>query len=95
MRKPRDLDVELQALAERSFYTSGSSTTRASGQWSTTKGRSSNLPLVRRDLMTPDEIMRLDVETLLLLRPGQAPVMACKVRYFQDAEFEGLFDAQA
>ena len=77
------------------FYTSGSSTTQAPGQWSTTKGRSSNLPLVRRDLMTPDEIMRLDVETLLLLRPGQAPVMACKLRYFRDAKFEGLFDAQA
>ncbi len=85
----------MPGVGAEAFFTRGSSTSQASGQWSTTRGRSSNLNLVQRDLMTPDEIMRLDAETLLLLRPGQAPVMARKVRYFQDAEFEGLLDAQA
>lgn len=77
------------------FNTSGSSTRQASGQCSTTKSRSSTLNRVQRDLITPDEITRLGAENLLLLRPGHAPVMARKVRYFEDAEFEGLFDAQA
>lgn len=77
------------------FYTSGSSMSQASGKWSTTRSRSTNLNLVKRDLMTPDEIMRLGADTLLLLRPGQAPVMAGKVRYFEDAEFRALFDAEA
>ena len=45
--------------------------------------------------MTPDEIMRLGAQALRLLRPGHAPGMARKVRYVEDAKFEGLFDAQA
>ena len=45
-----------------------------------------------RDLLTPDEIMRLDGGKELLLLRGQKPILADKVRYYADAEFKGLFD---
>ncbi len=48
--------------------------------------------LVRRDLLTPDEIMRLPAGAMLLLRQGAAPILAGKVSYFADPEFRGLFD---
>ena len=35
--------------------------------------------------------MRLDTGLEILLPQGQAPVIARKVRYFADAEFQGLF----
>ena len=48
--------------------------------------------LVRRDLLTPDEVMRLPAGAMLLLRQGAAPILAGKVRYYADPEFRGLFD---
>ena len=45
---------------------------------------STSTHLSRRDLMTPDEIMRLDSSLEILLRQGDAPVIAAKVRYFDD-----------
>ena len=47
---------------------------------------------MRRDLLTPDEVMRLPAGTMLLFRQGAAPILAGKVRYFADPEFQGLFD---
>jgi type IV secretion system protein VirD4 len=61
----------------------------------TTHGSSTTLNLTRRDLMTPGEVIRLAAGQLLLLRPGQAPIVARKVVYLRDAEFAGLFDDQA
>src|SRR3954451_20159488 len=46
---------------------------------------------VRRDLFTPDEVMRLPINCMILLRQGSAPVLACKVTYYADPEFRGLF----
>lgn len=46
--------------------------------------------LVKRELMTPDEVMRLDPSLEILLRQGQAPVAALKVRYFSDPEFVNI-----
>jgi type IV secretory pathway TraG/TraD family ATPase VirD4 len=37
--------------------------------------------------------MRLDANLEILLRQGQAPVAARKVRYYSDPEFTGLFPA--
>src|SRR3954452_19644327 len=48
--------------------------------------------LTRRDLLTPDEVMRLPAGTMLLFRQGAYPILAGKVRYFADPEFHGLFD---
>src|SRR4051794_20005148 len=47
--------------------------------------------LVRRDLFTPDEVMRLPSNCMILLRQGSAPILARKVTYYADPEFRGLF----
>ena len=43
-----------------------------------------------RDLMTPDEIMRIPAHVQLLRLQGKPVMLAKKLRYFADAEFEGL-----
>ena len=53
-------------------------------------GSFSTLNLSRRDMLTPDEVMRFDADKLLLLRPGEAPLVANKVRYFAEPEFNNL-----
>lgn len=40
----------------------------------------------------PDELIRLDPNLGLLLRPGEAPVIGTKLRHCADAEFRELFD---
>ena len=46
-----------------------------------------------RNLMDPNEIMKLAPDTLLLMRVGESPLIVKKLRYFADKEFAGLFDA--
>ncbi|RSU63298.1 type IV secretory system conjugative DNA transfer family protein [Sphingomonas sp. S-NIH.Pt1_0416] len=45
-----------------------------------------------RRLVTPDEIMRMPPDTLLLLRQGERPLWAKKIRYYDQREFARLFD---
>ena len=75
------------------FETFGTSTSRGPAQLTASRGLSTHLNLTRRDLMTPDEVMRLSADRLLLLRPGSPPTVAGKVRYYQDSEFQGLYQA--
>ena len=49
--------------------------------------------LATRNLMDPNEIMKLAPDTLLLMRVGESPLIVKKLRYFADKEFTGLFDA--
>jgi len=51
--------------------------------------------LVRRALLTPDEVRRLPSDQEILFQAGAPPVRARKLRYFADSEFRGLFDANA
>ncbi|MGF6160691.1 type IV secretion system protein VirD4 [Ensifer sp. KUDG1] len=44
-----------------------------------------------RDLINADEILRLSASKMILLRQGQLPAVASKIRYFEDKEFTGLF----
>jgi type IV secretion system protein VirD4 len=48
--------------------------------------------LAARNLMDPNEIMKLAPDTLLLMRVGESPLIVKKLRYYADKEFEGLFD---
>ena len=57
-----------------------------------TRSQGTATHLARRDLLTPDEVMRLPAGTMLLFRQGAYPILAGKVRYFADPEFQGLFD---
>ena len=45
-----------------------------------------------RPLLTPDELMRLPESDELLIMPGNPPVRASKLVYWQDKEFTGAFD---
>jgi type IV secretion system protein VirD4 len=55
-------------------------------------GITSSEHVVARDLMTPDEIMRLPDEAMILLTRGQRPALARKIRYYADPEFRTLVD---
>lgn len=72
------------------FETTGTSVSQGM-QPLATHGRSTTAQLARRDLMTPDEVMRMAWGEELLLRPGQPPTLAWKVIYYADPEFRGLF----
>jgi type IV secretion system protein VirD4 len=47
---------------------------------------------VGRPLLTPDEVRGLPEHIELLFLAGKRPIAAQKLRYFEDREFEGLFD---
>jgi len=91
-------DVDTASWVSRSmgdttmtYQTTGTSSSRSAMQPFETKSASTTTHLSRRALFTPDEIMRLDSSLEILLRPGSAPVIASKVRYYDGAEFRGLF----
>jgi type IV secretory pathway TraG/TraD family ATPase VirD4 len=44
------------------------------------------------ELMRP-QVMHMSPDKLVLLRPGTAPTLASKIRYYADPEFRGPFDA--
>ena len=46
--------------------------------------------ITARDLMTPDEIMQIDPSVQLLRVQGKPVIIARKLRYFADREFDGL-----
>lgn len=47
--------------------------------------------IAARDLMTPDEIMQIDPTVQLLRVQGKPVIIARKLRYFADREFDGLY----
>ena len=47
---------------------------------------------VGRPLLTPDEVRNLPQYAELLFLAGQRPIVAWKLRYFEDREFAGMFD---
>jgi type IV secretion system protein VirD4 len=47
--------------------------------------------IAARDLMTPDEIMQIDPSVQLLRVQGKPVIIARKLRYFADKEFDGLY----
>ena len=76
-----------------SYVTTATSESHAPNQFFATHGTSETPHLVARALMTPDEVLRMGDNRMLLLRPGRAPLAPWKVRYYADPEFRGLFDA--
>lgn len=47
---------------------------------------------VARPLMTPDEVRNMPAGAQMLFIANQRPIIAGKLRYFADREFEGMFD---
>ena len=46
-----------------------------------------NDSLIARDLMTPDEVFRMDPDKLLVFCKGCAPIMANKIKYYANPDF--------
>ncbi|MDL2410886.1 type IV secretory system conjugative DNA transfer family protein [Rhizobium calliandrae] len=61
------------------------------GSWSEGKSSTSE-HIAARDLINPDEVMRLPSDQMILLRQGQRPALVRKLRYYDDPEFKALFD---
>ncbi|MBA4013256.1 MAG: conjugal transfer protein TraG [Phenylobacterium sp.] len=74
------------------YTTAGTSVSQTFHQPFATHGESTSEHFVARPLMTPDEILHMRSDRLLLLRPGKAVLAPWKVRHYADAEFRGLFD---
>lgn len=85
-------------VSTEAFYTSGTTDSSGSswggqgGSSQSSSGTSSTLNYAKRDLLTPDEVMRLPDHVMILLRPGRSPLQVSKVRYYAEGEFQGLFD---
>ena len=47
-----------------------------------------------RPLLTPDEVRNLPEHTQLLFLAGQRPVIAQKLRYYDESEFAGTFEPE-
>lgn len=80
-------------IAQGTSTNTGSTSSLKGGSSSSGEGETWSEQRVRRDLLTPDEVMRLADHMMLVLRPGRDPLLAGKVRHYADAEFRGLFDA--
>jgi type IV secretion system protein VirD4 len=80
-------------VAQGTSINSGSTASLKGGSSSSGEGDTWSEQRVRRDLLTPDEVMRLADDLMLVLRPGRDPLVAGKVRHYADLEFAGLFDA--
>jgi type IV secretion system protein VirD4 len=48
--------------------------------------------LAARNLMDPNEIMKLEPSKMLLMMLGKDPLILRKIRYFEEPEFAGLYD---
>ncbi len=48
--------------------------------------------IAARNLMDPNEIMKLAPDSLLLMRVGENPLIVRKLQYYRDKEFAGRFD---
>jgi len=80
-------------VAHGTSRNAGSTSSLKGGSSSSGEGQSWSEHRVRRDLLTPDEVMRLPDHTMLVLRPGRDPLVARKVRHYADPEFVGLYDS--
>jgi type IV secretion system protein VirD4 len=80
-------------VTTETYVTTGGSASHTGGMHpSSSSSQSASLNYTRRDLLTPDEVMRIQPDHLLLLRPGEAPLFARKVRYYEEPEFRSLTD---
>jgi type IV secretion system protein VirD4 len=61
-----------------------------SGETELSRG-SENYGPAARPLLMPHEIMRLPPHQQILLLQGKPPILADRVRYFADKEFQGMF----
>lgn len=47
---------------------------------------------ISRNLLNPDEVMRLPKETIIAFVQGEAPVILKRITYYNDKDYQGKFD---
>jgi type IV secretion system protein VirD4 len=80
--QPNDLDTAKAISTELGTHTMRTRTRNVSSKG----GSSRNYSVGRRELMLPDEVMRLGVNHMLVFAEGSRPFRIKKVRYFDDAQ---------
>jgi type IV secretion system protein VirD4 len=73
----------------------GSNTFSEQGSFGMNRGKSSGTSqqFTGRELLTPDEVMRLGPEHPIALVRGERPYLLTRLNYLADAEYAGRFDA--
>jgi len=86
-------DVKTAELVGRTIGRTGArySTRSWSNAW-IKRNSSTTEHISGRELITPDEIMRLPADVMILMQQGQRPALVRKLRYYDDPEFKGMFD---
>ena len=73
-----------------SYQTTGSGSSQGPMQVLKTTSTSTSSHLAKRDVLTPDEVMRLGPDLAILLRQGREPALVRKIRYFSDLAFRDV-----
>ena len=63
------------------------------GSMNSGKSKGTSQQFAGRELLTPDEVMRLGPEKPIVLVKGEYPYLLDRLNYLADAEYAGLFDA--
>ena len=74
------------------YQTQGNSSSIGTASLNRSTGSSENQQFTARDLLTPDEIMRLPAERPIVMLNGEAPYILQRLNYLTDAEYIGMFD---
>ena len=87
-------DMLSRTLGDTTMEYDTVSTSRGIGWGNNTSGPTESIAthVTARRLATPDEIMLMRPDQVLLLRQGERPLPVEKIRYYDQREFAGLFD---
>jgi type IV secretion system protein VirD4 len=77
---------------ENSGRNSGSGLSAGGGSMNRGKSTGTSQQFTGRDLLTPDEVMRLGSERPIVLVRGEPPYLLDRLNYLADAEYAGRFD---
>lgn len=78
---------------ENTGKNSGSGLSGGGGSMNRGKSTGTSQQFTGRELLTPDEVMRLGPEHPIVLVRGERPYLLDRLNYLADAEYAGLFDA--
>ncbi|MBT0177979.1 type IV secretory system conjugative DNA transfer family protein, partial [Listeria seeligeri] len=77
---------------ENSGKNSGTGISGGGGSLNRGKSSGTSQQFAGRELLTPDEVMRLGPEKPIVLVRGERPYLLDRLNYLTDAEYAGLFD---
>lgn len=70
----------------------GKSQQKGSLKPNTPKSKGESINYAARALLTPDEVAMLGDDTVLAFMRGKRPLLLSKIRYYEHAEWQGMWD---